>query len=251
MSVKIRLQRHGRKKAPFYHIVIADSRAPRDGRFIEKIGTYNPMTKPATIDIDRDKAFSWMSKGAQPTDTVAAILRYKGVMLRKHLMKGVAKGAMTEEQAMAQYNTWIENKEKNISDIHVKVATEKKATIAKVFGTPKAKKVVEAPAPEPTPEPEVEAIVETPVVVEAPAVVEAIVETPIVVETPAVVETPVAVEAPVAVEVPEVVEAVVEAPAVEEVAAVVVEETSAAVVETPTVISMADEDPELANITEA
>ncbi len=254
MSVKIRLQRHGRKKAPFYHIVIADSRAPRDGRFIDKIGTYNPMTKPATIDIDRDKAFDWMNKGAQPTDTVAAILRYKGVMLRKHLMKGVAKGAMTEEQAMAQYTTWIENKEKKISDVHVKVATEKKAVIAKVFGTPKAKKVVEAPTPEPevvaveeAPAP-VEAIVETPVVEEAPAVVEAIVETPVFVETPEVVEA--IVETPVVVETPEVVEAIVEIPAVEEVAAVV-EETPAVVeaeVETPTVISEADEDPELANV---
>jgi small subunit ribosomal protein S16 len=235
MSVKIRLQRHGRKKAPFYHIVIADSRAPRDGRFIEKIGTYNPMTKPATIDIDREKAFDWMSKGAQPTDTVAAILRYKGVMLRKHLMKGVAKGAMTEEQAMAQYNAWIENKEKKISDIHVKVATEKKAIVAKVFGTPKAKKVVEAPAPEPVIEEVVEAVVEAPVVVEAAPVVEAVVEAPVVVEAePAV-------------------EAIVETPVVEEVSAVVVEEAPA-VVETivePTVISMADEDPELANIPEA
>jgi small subunit ribosomal protein S16 len=239
MSVKIRLQRHGRKKAPFYHIVIADSRAPRDGRFIEKIGTYNPMTKPATIDIDREKAYDWMTKGAQPTDTVAAILRYKGIMLRKHLMKGVAKGAMTEEQAMAQYNAWIENKEKKISDIHVKVATEKKAIVAKVFGTPKAKKVVEAPAPEPAPEPEavVEAVAEAPVVVEATPVVEAVVEAPVA----------------VVVEAEPVVESIVETPAVEEVAAVVVEEAPA-VVETivePTVISMADEDPELANIPEA
>jgi small subunit ribosomal protein S16 len=186
MSVKIRLQRHGRKKAPFYHIVIADSRAPRDGRFIEKIGTYNPMTKPATIDVDRDKAFDWMTKGAQPTDTVAAILRYKGVMLRKHLMKGVSKGAMTEEQAMAKYTAWIENKEKKISDVVVKVQTEKKATIAKVFGTPKAKKVVVV-EPEPTPEPEVvaeepvvEAVVETVAVAES--VVEAIAEPAAVVE---------------------------------------------------------------------
>jgi small subunit ribosomal protein S16 len=256
MSVKIRLQRHGRKKAPFYHIVIADARAPRDGRFIEKIGTYNPMTKPATIDIDREKAYDWMTKGAQPTDTVAAILRYKGVMLRKHLMKGVAKGAMTEEQAMTQLNTWIENKEKKISDIHVKVATEKKAIVAKVFGTPKAKKVVEAPAPEPTPEAEVEAVAAPEVVEIAP-----VVETPVaVVEEAPVVETPVAIveEAPVVEAIVETPVAVVEeAPVVEAVvettAAVVVEEAPAVaeVVVEPTVISMADEDPELANLPEA
>ncbi|MBK6623318.1 MAG: 30S ribosomal protein S16 [Saprospirales bacterium] len=91
MAVKIRLQRKGRKKTPFYHIVIADARAPRDGRFIEKLGTYNPMTKPATIEIDRDKAYDWLVKGAQPSDTVRAILRFKGVLFRKHLMRGVAK----------------------------------------------------------------------------------------------------------------------------------------------------------------
>lgn len=91
MAVKIRLQRKGRKKAPFYHIVIADSRSPRDGRFIEKIGIYNPITKPATIDLDRDKAFEWLMKGAEPTDTINAILRYKGVLYRKHLARGVKK----------------------------------------------------------------------------------------------------------------------------------------------------------------
>ena len=94
MSVKIRLQRRGRKKAPFYHIVIADARAPRDGKFIQKIGTYNPMTVPATINLDREEAFDWLMKGAQPTDTARAILRYKGVMYRKHLQRGVSKGAL-------------------------------------------------------------------------------------------------------------------------------------------------------------
>ena len=102
MAVKIRLQRRGRRKAPFYHIVIADARAPRDGRFIEKIGTYNPMTKPATIDLDRDAAFDWLMKGAQPTDTARAILRFKGVLYRKHLQRGVKKGAMTQEQAVTK-----------------------------------------------------------------------------------------------------------------------------------------------------
>lgn len=139
MSVKIRLQRHGRKKAPFYHIVIADSRSPRDGRFIEKIGTYNPMTKPATIDLDRDKAFDWLQKGAQPTDTVHAILRFKGVMYRKHLTRGVKKGALSPEQALEQYNAWIDVKEKKISDKVAQTAAEKKAFAELVFGKPKAK----------------------------------------------------------------------------------------------------------------
>lgn len=115
MSVKIRLQRRGRRKAPFYHIVIADARSPRDGRFIEKIGTYNPMTKPATIDLDRDRAFDWLLKGAQPTDTARAILKFKGVMYRKHLQRGVKKGALTEDQATAKYNEWIEAKDAKIT----------------------------------------------------------------------------------------------------------------------------------------
>jgi small subunit ribosomal protein S16 len=143
MAVKIRLQRHGRKKAPFYHIVIADSRAPRDGRFIEKIGTYNPMTRPATINIDRDAAYNWVMKGAQPTDTVRAILRFKGVMLRKHLNRGVVKGALTEDKAQEIYTNWVEAKEKKISDRFVKTIEEKKAFQALVFGKPKA------PKPEP------------------------------------------------------------------------------------------------------
>ncbi|MCR9287024.1 MAG: 30S ribosomal protein S16 [Bacteroidetes bacterium] len=111
MPVKIRLQRRGRRKRPFYHIVVADGRSPRDGRFIEKIGTYNPMTKPATIDLDRDKAFDWLMKGAQPTDTARAILKFKGVMYRKHLERGVKKGALTAEQAMAKYNEWVDAKD--------------------------------------------------------------------------------------------------------------------------------------------
>ena len=150
MSVKIRLQRHGRAKAPFYHIVIADSRAPRDGKFIQTIGTYNPMTVPATIDLDRDAAFSWLEKGAQATDTVTAILRYKGVMYRKHLQRGVNKGALTTDQAAERYNEFIENKEKSISASVVKTQAKKVEYHQAVFGKPKAKKVVEAPAAEPT-----------------------------------------------------------------------------------------------------
>jgi small subunit ribosomal protein S16 len=114
MPVKIRLTRRGRKKAPFYHVVIADSRAPRDGRFIESIGKYNPNTNPATIELDFDKALDWLQKGAQPTDTTRAILSYKGVMMKKHLLEGVKKGALTEEQAEVKFQAWLTEKEAKI-----------------------------------------------------------------------------------------------------------------------------------------
>lgn len=114
MPVKIRLSRHGRKRNPFYHIVVADSRAPRDGRFIDRIGSYNPVTDPATIEINFDRAMDWLQKGAQPTDTVRAILSYKGVMMKKHLMEGVKKGALTEEQAEAKFQAWLTEKESKI-----------------------------------------------------------------------------------------------------------------------------------------
>ena len=114
MPAKIRLQRFGRKRYAYYHIVIADSRAPRDGRFIERIGSYNPNTNPATIDLDFDKALNWLNKGAQPTDTVRAILSYKGVMYMKHLLGGVAKGSFTEEEAESRFKTWIADKEAKI-----------------------------------------------------------------------------------------------------------------------------------------
>ncbi len=114
MPVKIRLARHGRKARPFYHIVIADSRAPRDGRYIERIGSYNPNTNPATIDLDFDSALNWLQKGAQPTDTARAILSYRGVMLKNHLLKGVRKGALTEEQAEAKFQAWLKEKEGKI-----------------------------------------------------------------------------------------------------------------------------------------
>lgn len=110
MAVKIRLQRHGRKKQPYYHIVVADSRSPRDGKFIERIGSYNPNTNPATIDLDADKALSWVEKGAQPTDTAKAILTYKGILYRKHLMRGVRKNAFTMEEADKRYAEWLEMK---------------------------------------------------------------------------------------------------------------------------------------------
>ncbi len=114
MPAKIRLQRKGKKGQPFYHIVIADGRAPREGRFIERIGTYNPLTKPAEIDLNFDKAIDWMQKGAQPTDTVRAILSYKGVLYKFHLLQGVKKGAMTPEQADEKFQVWASEKQAKI-----------------------------------------------------------------------------------------------------------------------------------------
>ena len=110
MPAKIRLQRHGRKRFAYYHIVIADSRAPRDGKNVERIGSYNPNTNPATIDLDFDKALTWLNNGAQPTDTVRAILSYKGVMYKKHLLGGVAKGAFTAEEAETKFEAWVAEK---------------------------------------------------------------------------------------------------------------------------------------------
>jgi small subunit ribosomal protein S16 len=114
MPVKIRLSRHGRKRNPFYHIVVADSRAPRDGRFIERIGSYNPITDPATIELNFDSALDWLQKGAQPTDTTRAILSYTGVLMKKHLLEGVKKGALTPEQADVKFEAWLKEKESKI-----------------------------------------------------------------------------------------------------------------------------------------
>ncbi len=135
MAVKIRLQRKGRKKRPFYHIVVADARSPRDGRFIAKLGSYNPMTKPATIDIDRELAYDWLTKGAQPTDTVRAILRLKGIYYKKHLMRGVKKGVLTSEEAEQKFAEWVEAKEAKIAARVAKSAEEHAAFLAKVSGT--------------------------------------------------------------------------------------------------------------------
>jgi len=127
MPVKIRLTRRGRKKQPFYHIVVADSRAPRDGKYIEKLGLYNPTTQPATIDLDFDKALDWVQKGAQPTETCRAILSHKGVMYKKHLLKGVKKNALTEEEAEKKFNEWLTEKEQKINAQREKIMNAKKA----------------------------------------------------------------------------------------------------------------------------
>jgi len=114
MPVKIRLQRHGSKKRPFYFIVVADARSPRDGKFIQKLGTYNPLTTPATVQLDRQRALDWLHKGAQPTDTVRKILSYKGVLYLKHLLRGVTLGLFDEATAMTKFQSWHSEHEAQI-----------------------------------------------------------------------------------------------------------------------------------------
>ena len=114
MAVKIRLARKGRKKLAFYHIVVADSRSPRDGRYIEKIGSYNPVTNPAIIELDFDKALGWLQNGALPTDTCRAILSYKGVLIKKHLLEGVKKGAFDEAEATKRFEEWVKQNEAKV-----------------------------------------------------------------------------------------------------------------------------------------
>ena len=167
MAVKLRLQRFGKKGQPVYHIVVADARSPRDGRFIEKVGVYNPITQPAEINISMDRALYWLQAGAQPTETVNAILSYKGVLLKKHLLKGVEKGALTLEQAEAKFNEWLTSKEAKISskmkekqlaakgevkaklEAEKKVREEKEAAIAKKLADQaKANQPAEVETPE-------------------------------------------------------------------------------------------------------
>lgn len=133
MATKIRLSRQGKKGYAFFHIVVADSRYPRNGRFIEKLGTYNPNTNPATIELNFDNALSWVAKGAQPTDTARAILSYKGVLYRNYLNKGIAKGVLTEEAAQAKFDKWMSEKQNKINakvnDLAAKVAKSEKAKL--------------------------------------------------------------------------------------------------------------------------
>ncbi len=138
MPVKIRLQRHGKKGNPFYWVVIADSRAKRDGKYLEKIGTYDPNTNPANVKIDLDKAIQWLEKGAQPTDTARALLSYRGVLLKHHLNKGVKKGALSEEEADKKFLKWLDEKEKKIES---KVNKIKKSLSVKKAEALEAEKV--------------------------------------------------------------------------------------------------------------
>ena len=124
MATRLRLQRRGRKNYPFYQIIVADSRAPRDGKYIERIGSYNPNTNPATITLDFERALHWLQTGAEPSDTVRNILSREGVLMKKHLLGGVAKGAFTEEEADRKYEEWMANKNKDIES--VKAAEEEK-----------------------------------------------------------------------------------------------------------------------------
>ncbi|MDR0798690.1 MAG: 30S ribosomal protein S16 [Dysgonamonadaceae bacterium] len=131
MATKIRLQRHGRKGYAFYHIVIADSRAPRDGKFIERIGSYNPNTNPATIDLKFDRALYWLQVGAQPTDTTRNILSREGVLLKKHLLGGVKKGALTEAEAESKFEAWKQTKQAGFSK-EISSLSESKKTAEKL-----------------------------------------------------------------------------------------------------------------------
>jgi small subunit ribosomal protein S16 len=139
MSVKIRLQRHGKKGKPFFHIVAADARSPRDGKFIERIGSYNPNTNPATIVLDTDKAVTWLNNGAQPTDTARAILSYKGVLYKTHLDKGVKKGALTQEQADEKFNAWLDSKDAKVQAKRDGLSSVKEQALAEQL---KAERVV-------------------------------------------------------------------------------------------------------------
>ena len=156
MSVKIRLQRHGKKGKPYYWIVAADSRSKRDGKYLEKLGFYNPNTNPATIEIDIEKSIEWLKNGAQPTKTARNILSYKGIMLKHHLLGGVAKGAFTEEEAEKRLNAWLEEKTKKIEDKKEKLSKEDEERKAKALENEKLaneariKAQNEAPAEEKT-----------------------------------------------------------------------------------------------------
>jgi len=208
MATKLRLQRHGRKGKPFFHLVAADERAKRDGRFIEKLGVYDPNTNPATIEINFDKTLDWVMKGAVPTDTVRALLSYKGIMYKKHLLGGVSKGAFTEAEADKRFDAWLGEKADKIQGKADQLVKDANADAAKRLAAEKVKNektaaavaakntpVEEAPVAEETTE-EVSAEVSTE---EAP-VAETVTEEAPAVEAPAEevkVEEPVAEEAPV------------------------------------------------------
>lgn len=175
MPTKIRLQRHGKKAYAFFHIVVSDGRAPRDGKFIEKIGTYNPNTNPATIEIDMDSAFNWIKDGAQPTDTCRAILSYKGVMMRHHLYRGVEKGALTQEQADAKLAKWmeeknakVEGKKSGLTDA-ASSADKKRMQMEKTANEARIAKIAAKNTPVEEPKAEVEAPVAPAADVETPA----------------------------------------------------------------------------------
>lgn len=161
MSVKIRLQRHGKKGKPFYWIVAADARAKRDGKYLEKLGTYNPNVNPAIIDLNIDKAVEWLQNGAQPTDTAKNILSYKGAMLKNHLVGGIRKGALTQEQADAKFAAWIEEKAAKISDKEAGLSKAQSEAKAKALAAEKAVNEARIEAAKPVVEEVVEEVAET------------------------------------------------------------------------------------------
>ena len=138
MPVKIRLQRHGKKGKPYYWIVAADSRAKRDGKYLEKIGVYNPNVNPAHIELDLDGAVTWLQNGAQPTDTARAILSYKGALLKNHLAGGVRKGALTEEEAEKKFNAWLEEKAEKVENKRSKLSEADEKAKAEALAAEKA-----------------------------------------------------------------------------------------------------------------
>jgi small subunit ribosomal protein S16 len=217
MPVKIRLQRFGKKGYPFYHIVIADGRAPRDGKFIEKLGTYNPNTNPAAIDINLESTLTWLKNGAQPTETARAILSYKGVLMKLHLDKGVLKGALTEEQANAKFEKWLEEKQGKVEAKKVKLASAKETSYTERIKAETEKNKARAAAIVVKNTPIPEAVEEAPAD-EVENVEAATVETPAEVEEAPVAEVPVeevTEEAPVAEPEAPTAEAVEETPAAE------------------------------------
>ena len=177
MATKIRLQRHGKKGKPFYYIVVADARAPRDGRFIERLGSYNPNTNPATIDINFDKTLDWVNNGAQPTDTCRAILSYKGVLYKKHLQGGLKKGALTEEQVESKFQAWLDQKDGKITGKKESLSTAKQDARKAALAAEAKKKEEKAAAIAAKNAPPVEETEEVAEEVEAPAA-EAEAETP-------------------------------------------------------------------------
>ena len=169
MATKIRLQRHGKKGKPFYYIVVADARAPRDGRFIERLGSYNPNTNPATIDINFDKTLDWVNSGAQPTDTCRAILSYKGVLYKKHLQGGLKKGALTEEQVESKFQAWLDQKDGKITGKKESLTTAKQDARKAALAAEAKKKEEKAAAIAAKNTPPVEETEEVAEEVEAPA----------------------------------------------------------------------------------
>jgi len=172
MATKIRLQRFGKKGKPFFHVVVADSRSPRDGKFIERLGSYNPNTNPATIDLNFDKTLDWVNKGAEPTDTCRAILSYKGVLYKKHLEGGVKKGALTEDQAAAKFAEWLSAKDGKIEGKKENL-TKSKDEVRKTALAAEAKKNADRAAALAIKNAPVEEVVEEEAVVEEEVVAEA------------------------------------------------------------------------------